>query len=164
MAADRPRSAEESLSADLIAQRGFTTAFRGFDPAEVKAFLAQVAAEVRLLRQQHADLQAALANAEDRAAHPRLDEETLTAAVGEETAAILRAARSAAADIRAKAEEAAAQLLAKGREDADALRADAETVLARRTEEAERAAADIRAEAVRESTDVRESAHREADA
>ena len=164
MAGDRPRSAEESISADLIAQRGFSTAFRGFDTAEVKAFLSQVAAEVRLLRQQQADLQAALAAAEDRAAHPRLDEETLTAAVGEETKAILRAARTAATDIRTQAEETASGHVSEGQERADLLRAEAEAILSIRTDEAEAAAAEIRAEALRETTELREKAQSEAEA
>ncbi|HSS10057.1 MAG TPA: DivIVA domain-containing protein [Acidimicrobiales bacterium] len=113
MASDVSRlsAAELSLSADLIAQRGFGTSRRGFDPDEVRAFLTQVAKEFRALRQRESALEQALREAEYRAAHPKWDENTLLSAVGEETASILRSAHTAAADIRAKSEENAARIL-----------------------------------------------------
>ena len=41
---------ERPLSADEVAGHQFATAFRGFDQSEVRAFLAQVAAEVASLQ------------------------------------------------------------------------------------------------------------------
>src|SRR5690242_3503570 len=113
MAVDRSRigGGESRLSADLVAQKGFATSFRGADQAEVRAFLEQVADELRRLREHAAALERALHAAEEQAAHPRLDDNTLMTALGEETASILRSAKAAAADIKAKAEDNAARIL-----------------------------------------------------
>ncbi|MGH9060648.1 MAG: hypothetical protein ACRDZY_14210, partial [Acidimicrobiales bacterium] len=53
---------------------------------------------------------------------PEIDEETLMQMVGDETAAILRTARAAAADMRVKAEEEARRLVAEAREQAAEVR------------------------------------------
>ena len=143
MASDRVNLAEASLSADLIAQQNFSISRRGFDPDEVRNFLAKVAAELLHLHDRQAPLEAALREAEYRVAHPTLDEETLLSAVGEETAHILRSAHEAAADIKSRAEENASRILKEAHQQADGLRGDAESVLARRTEEAEAMAAKI---------------------
>src|SRR5919109_5669990 len=108
------------LSADDVAQRTFATSFRGLDAGEVRAFLGRVAEQLREAEAHIADLTERLAAAEARAAHPQLDVETLTTALGEETARILKSAQDAAADIRAKAEDSVAQALreAHGRAEA----------------------------------------------
>ena len=80
------------ISADLISGRRFAQTWRGYDPEEVKEFLAQVAAQVRTLRERVDIEVAARREADQRALHPRIDEATLMSAVGEETAAILRSA------------------------------------------------------------------------
>src|SRR5271154_4865759 len=92
------------MSADLIAGRRFAQTWRGYEPEEVKEFLAQVADQVRALRERLETEIAARRDAEQRALHPQIDEATLMSAVGEQTAAILRSARSAAGEITAKAE------------------------------------------------------------
>src|SRR5713101_6402007 len=160
MATDLPRlsPADTTLSADLIAQRGFALVRRGFDADEVRAFLAQLAREFRAMRQREAAIEEALREAEYRARHPRVDEETLLSAVGEETASILRSAHAAAADIRAKAEDNAARILKEAQERADAMRGQAETVLGRRTDEAEAAAAKIRETAASDTERIRNAA------
>jgi DivIVA domain-containing protein len=127
-----------------VAQRGFATSFRGFDQGEVRAFLEQVADELRRLRDYAATLERALAAAEEQAAHPHIDENTLMTAVGEETASILRSAKAAAADIKAKAEDNAARVLREAHARADAVRGEAEGVLAKRVEEAEHTVAGVR--------------------
>src|SRR5579872_127113 len=97
---------DTSITPELVQAQSFTTAFRGYDPGEVKAFLARVANELRAWRERAEGLESAWHSAEERAARPPvLDEDTLMAAVGEETAAILRTARAAAAELRAKAAE-----------------------------------------------------------
>jgi DivIVA domain-containing protein len=166
MATDRPRlgPGESSLSPDLIAQRGFSSARRGFDPDEVKAFLAVVADELRGLRQREAGLERARREAEDRAAHPTLDENTLMAAVGEETASILRSAHTAAHDIRTKAEDNASRILKEAHDRTAALLEEAETVLARRTAEAEAVAARITEVATNDAERLRNSGRQEAEA
>jgi DivIVA domain-containing protein len=128
---------EGSLSADLIAQQHFGPARRGFDPDEVRAFLAKVAAEIVALHERQSALEAARRDAEYRAAHPSFDEETLLGAVGDETAQILKSAHEAAGDIKSRAEENASRILKDAHQQAEVLRGEAETVLARRTEEAE---------------------------
>jgi DivIVA domain-containing protein len=166
MASDVSRlsAAEVSLSADLIAQRGFGTARRGFDPDEVRTFLNQVAREFRAVRQREAALEQSLREAEYRAAHPSWDENTLMSAVGEETASILRSAHAAAADIRARAEENAARILKEGHDQAEAMRGDAQTVLSARTEEAEAAASRIREAAAADAERIRDGALQQAEA
>src|SRR5215472_3468795 len=95
-----------SITPESVQARGFASAFRGYDAGEVKAFLAKVANELKAWRERADQLESAWHSAEERAARPPvLDEDTLMAAVGEETAAILRTARAAAADLRAKAAE-----------------------------------------------------------
>jgi DivIVA domain-containing protein len=156
-------SGGDVLSGDLIAQRGFATIFRGFDPTEVREFLNRVAAEVRELREHLEQAEIARRSAEERALHPKLDEETLLAAVGEETASILRMARAASTDIRAKAEEQATTVLREAQAQADALRAEAESVLARRTAEAEAAADSLRAHAASDVERILTLARQEAE-
>ncbi|HEX2040460.1 MAG TPA: DivIVA domain-containing protein [Acidimicrobiales bacterium] len=152
-----------SLSPDDVTQRTFATSFRGFDPGEVRTFLGRVAAQLREAEERAADLAERLAAAEERVAHPQLDVDTLTTALGEETARILKSAQDAAHDIRAKAEENIAQLLREAYEDASRLRADAELVLAKETEGAEAAAAEIRATAEAEATAALGRARQEAE-
>ncbi|MDP9073221.1 MAG: DivIVA domain-containing protein, partial [Actinomycetota bacterium] len=143
MASDRVNVEEGSLSADLIARQSFSTVRRGFDPEEVRQFLAKLAAEILALSERQAWLEDELRTAEYRVAHPIIDEETILSAVGEGTAHILRSAHEAAADIKSRAEENASRILKEAHQKADAVRGEAETVLARRTEEAEGVAARI---------------------
>ncbi|MGH9105739.1 MAG: DivIVA domain-containing protein [Acidimicrobiales bacterium] len=132
-----PRHADvPDMSADLIAGRRFAQGWRGYDPEEVTRFLAQVAAQVRALRERCDEAEAARREAEQRASHPDIDEATLMAAVGEETAAILSAARSAAAEITAKAQANAQQVVEAAEAKAAALAAEAEDEVARKSEEA----------------------------
>jgi DivIVA domain-containing protein len=183
MASDLHRlsAADASLSPELVAQRGFITARRGFDPDEVRKFLVQVAKELRAVKQREATLEEALREAEYRAAHPTWDQDSLLSAVGDETASILRSAHSAAADIRAraeevlqaanagatdikaKAEENAAKILKEAREHADATRAEAEEVLAKRAGEAETVASRIREQANIDAERLRDSARQQAE-
>ena len=85
-------------------------------------------------------------------------------AVGEETAGILRSARSAAAEITAKAEANAEALLAVAQAKATDLVAQAESMLASRTVEAEATAAEILAGAQSEAEDLGQTAQQESDA
>lgn len=143
------------MSADAIAGRRFGQSWRGFDADEVKQFLAQVAAQVRSLRERYDQAEAARREAEQRASHPQLDEATLMSAVGEETAGILRSARSAAAEITAKAEANAQAIVAAADAKAAELVAEAESLLATRTAEADSVATEIREHALAEAEHVR---------
>jgi DivIVA domain-containing protein len=151
------------LSPDDVAQRTFPTSFRGFEPGEVRGFLGQLAGQLREAEARAAELAEKLAAAEQRAAHPQLDVETLTTALGEETARILKSAQDAAHDIRTKAEENIAQLLRDAYEEASRVRAEAELVLARETEVAEAASSEIRAAAAAEAESAMGRARQEAE-
>jgi DivIVA domain-containing protein len=166
MASDPSRlsASDSSLSADLIAQRGFSSARRGFDPEEVKAFLGKVAKEFRAMRQLQSSLEELLREAEYRASHPTWDENTLLSAVGEETASILRSAHAAAADIKGKAEDNASRILKEAQEQSTAMRGDAETILKQRTEEAEAAATRVREQAQADAERMRDTARHQAEA
>jgi len=152
------------MSADLIAGRRFGQTWRGYDPDEVKQFLARVATQVRLLRERIEAAESARRDAEQRASHPEMDEAALMSAVGEETAGILRSARSAAAEITAKAEANADALVAAAQAKATDLVDRAESMLASRTAEAEATAAEILAGAQSEAEDLSQTAQHEAEA
>src|SRR5262245_10208780 len=122
-AADVPVTAEE------VAHRGFSTAFRGFDANEVRQYLLRVAESLRTAVARQRELETAVREAEQRAAKPTIDEATLTSALGEHTAKIIRSAHEAATDIRGKAEESVEQILREAHEEAARLRADAERIL-----------------------------------
>jgi DivIVA domain-containing protein len=131
------------LTPELIQAQSFTTGFRGYDSSEVRSFLSRVANELRAWRERAAELESAWHSAEERAARPPvLDEDTLMAAVGEETAAILRTARAAATELRTKAAEETERSVGGAR-------AEAERMVEEAREEAERLLAESRLEAER---------------
>lgn len=131
-------SARPPLPPDEVAQRSFSTVWRGFDPTEVRDFLNRLAQDLRDVEEREAALREQLIEALARAAEPPvLDEETLTEALGEETTRILRDAREAAHNIKEKAELTAQQLLTQAEEDAARMREEAGLLLNARTEETE---------------------------
>src|SRR4051794_2992043 len=137
-----------NLAPDAIARTTFPTSFRGYDAEHVRVFLERVADELREARDREAGLRTELEAVQAKlAAASRLDENQLTAALGEETARVLTVAREAAAEMKSKASDTAAQTRREAEEEASTLRSDAESLMTRRTEEAEAEAARIRAEA-----------------
>jgi DivIVA domain-containing protein len=156
------RADVSDISADLISGRRFAQTWRGYDPEEVKEFLAQVAEQVRTLRERVDIEVAARREADQRAMHPRIDEATLMSAVGEETAAILRSARTAAAEIIAKAEANAQSLVGAAEAKSAELLAHSEALSTRRAEESEVAANDVWAKALADAEELRRSAQQEA--
>ncbi len=84
---------------------------RGFDTDEVRSYLQSVSRSLEALEAREEELRAALAEAEQRAAHPVVDEATLTASLGQHSAQILRHAHEEAARIVVQAQEGAATLL-----------------------------------------------------
>ncbi len=127
-----------------IAEATFSTTRRGFDQAEVRDFLQMVAAEMSRLGERvrflEREVDAAQTSPEVSA---RLDEDTLTRLLGEETARVLSAARVGAAEIREKAEHAAAQLVSEASDEAARIREEVEVEASRRRADA---AADSEAE------------------
>jgi len=152
------------LGTDEVANRTFSSSFRGVAEAEVKAFLRRVADEIADGRRREAELEAALEQAEEAARTPRgLNEEELLDALGEETSRLLHTARDAARDIRTKAEENAARLLATAHEDSQRMRDEAEGLLALRAAEADTAASEIRQSAADAASELRSAAERDAE-
>lgn len=167
---------EPALAPDDVSDRTFPTAFRGFDPVEVRAFLGQVADELRSARLREAELR-----------------ELIEAGGGGDPAtaqATLEEAEAAAAATRAKAEEEAGAVVAAAREEADKVlreakervsqlghaataesarvledaRQQAQQVVRTKAEEAEGAAVKKIADAEREAASIRVKAREDADA
>ena len=148
-----------TLDPDAVARATFGTARKGFDQHEVRAYLGQVAAELRRLA--------------DEAAQPRpptpvgeLTDEELTARLGDEAALVLQAAREAASAVRQRTEERVERLLREAADQAGSTREGAELERARTvaaaTDEAERLVAAARADAERlrrAAADEVETAH-----
>ena len=140
-------SSTPHLSPDEIVQRTFTTSFRGYTEAEVRAFLKRVSEELVVTRDREAELLGAIDSLEEQIRSPRpLNEPEMLDALGAETTRLLRSAREAADEIRAKAEERAAQLLEEARAVADRIGSEAEEFSRSRTDEAVANAAALVAE------------------
>jgi DivIVA domain-containing protein len=166
--ADEPRiviSSEATISSEEIARRTFATAFRGFDAPEVRSFLKRVAEAYAGLQEDVANLRRRVEELQRRDKEPvELDEDALTAALGAETARVLKSAREAATDIQAKAEQKVARLVKEAEEEAGRLREEADSVLGRRVDEAEEVAAGIRRAAEADAEAVRAKAKAAAEA
>ena len=91
------------LAPDDVARHTFASVRRGFDPTEVRDYLESIATGLRGHAEREQELLAALADAEQRAANPVIDESMLTTAVGKETARVLQSAHEAAAEMVARA-------------------------------------------------------------
>ncbi|MBW3615449.1 MAG: DivIVA domain-containing protein [Actinobacteria bacterium] len=184
MSEQPPSVAEAPLAPEEVADRSFPTAFRGFDPVEVRAFLGRVADEVRRLHTQEAELRGLVEEAAGRppdveaaalVAAAQAEAEALLAAAQTEAAVAVSAARSEAdtmlreakervATLGAAATGESARLLDEARAQAARIRSSATDELRARTEEAESAAVRRIAEAEREAATIRVNARAEADA
>ena len=95
-----------------IARQHFSTVRKGYDPAEVRAFLHELSDLVGRLQREGAHQLERAERAEARAQlAEQLDEHRLVELLGAETARVLEAAREAATNIRARAEESAARMV-----------------------------------------------------
>ncbi len=158
-----PLSARPAFLPDEIARREFATVFRGYDPAEVRTFLNQLSEQSAELSDRIAEIQKALAETQEQVKNPELDEEMVTKLLGEQTAQILRSAREAANDTRARAEAEVSKSLREAHEVTTKMREEAETLLAERSEEAERMAEIVRSEASEWAEATRTQAAEEAE-
>ncbi|MGC8463304.1 MAG: DivIVA domain-containing protein [Acidimicrobiales bacterium] len=157
-------TSQRHVSPDDIARRTFGTVRRGFDPTEVRAFLESVAEALRAAEDRIESLRQQVVEAEDRAAHPVLDEETVASALGAETARVLRTAHEAAHDMVANAEAESERLRTSAHDAAADLEARTEAALAARTSEVEAALAELRHRAEAEAADTAASTRAEAEA
>ena len=129
-------SPEPPLDATGIARRHFSTVRKGYDPAEVRAYLHELSDMVGRLQRGEAHEHERAERAESRALlAENLDEHRLVELLGEETARVLDAARKAAGDIRSKAEESVARMVREAQVEARAVTDQAEKdAIARRVE------------------------------
>src|SRR3984957_17790073 len=134
-----------------VAQHMFTTVRRGYDISEVRSYLQSVARNMEELESRQEELRAAMAEAEERAAHPVIDEATLTASLGQHSAQLLRHAHEEAARIVAQAQESSATLLRDTQSQVDELQARTEASSAERVVEVELLVANAEQEARVES-------------
>jgi DivIVA domain-containing protein len=156
-------STTSRLHPDEVARHTFGTTRRGFDPAEVRAFLEQLAQEMATTADREEELRRAVDAAEHLAANPVLDEATLTAALGQETARVLRSAHDAASELVARAQADADRLRTQSEDEASQLQARSEQNATDRVAQAEAVASDIRRRAQEEMTSKLEAAKVEAE-
>jgi cell division septum initiation protein DivIVA len=131
-------SRPDPSSPTAIAAATFSTARKGFDQNEVRTLLRTVSGEVSRLQDRERQLERELAALKRAQVAPSLpmDDEALTALLGEETARVISTAREAAASIRSRAEEGAARLLREASEEAAQTRSQSELDAAKRLQEA----------------------------
>src|SRR5580704_10454824 len=147
MAEGRPPISSSRVATGDIAQHSFAVVRRGFDTDEVRSYLQSVARSLETLEAREEELRAALAEAEERAAHPVVDEATLTTSLGQHSAQILRHAHEEAARIVAQAQEGAASLLRDTQSQVDELQESTESSAAERVAEVELLVANAEQEA-----------------
>jgi DivIVA domain-containing protein len=149
-------SSTPHLSAEDVGQHSFSTSFRGYTEAEVRAFLKRVSDELIVTRDRESELLEAIDALEEQLRSPRpLDETQLLDALGAETSRLLRSAREAADEIRARAEEHATQTAETVAADAERVRTEADELALAATTEAQERAAALVAEAEQSAAEVR---------
>src|SRR5262249_50111580 len=133
---------EIRVTPESISERTFSHARRGYAEAEVRAFLRMISDEMSALIGRERSLADRVRVLEEEAVRPVAlpSEQDLIQILGEETARVLRSAREAAAELRAKAEEHARRVVREAQENARELRHTAQQMLEERTREAEEAA------------------------
>jgi cell division septum initiation protein DivIVA len=152
------------ISTGDVARHSFAIVRRGFDIDEVKTYLQSVARSIEVLEQREQELREAVAEADERAAHPVVDEATLTASLGQHSAQILRHAHDEAAKIVVQAQEGASSLLREAQSQANEIQAQSEGASAERVAEAEIMVANATKEARDAVERIRYDALAEADA
>jgi DivIVA domain-containing protein len=157
-------SSGPTLSPETVLSRTFTSAFRGFHPAEVRQFLKQVSDEMAAGAGREVELRRALQEALHRAAHPDLDEDTVTTVLGEHAARLLASARETAASIAGAAQAQADAVRRDAELRVARMREEAEGLLARRMAEADAATATITQAAETAARAVADQARAEAEA
>jgi DivIVA domain-containing protein len=131
-------SRPDPSSPAAVGSAQFTVTRRGFDTEEVRDFLRSVSAELGRLQERERFLESELRAMQTRGMSGPgvLDEETVTALLGEETARVLTVAREAAAQMRVRAAEAAERLVREANADAIRVREDADIETSRRRSDA----------------------------
>lgn len=166
---DAPPDPPELEPAQL-AGASFSRVRKGFAPTEVHSLLGRAADALRVWNERDERLLERIAELERQLSEAaELDEQRITTVLGEETARIVKAARDAASEIRAKAEADASRLLAEAQQAAATLREAAEVEAAalrdaagREHEAAVAEASQLRAAATEDAQALRREAEEEA--
>jgi len=164
MSEDLPSISSSRVVAAEVARHSFGTVRRGFDPQEVRAYLELLARELTTCAQRDQEQRNQLAEAEERARNPVIDESTLTAALGQQSAQVLRNAHEEAARVTLQAEQSAANLVREAKSKAAELRVEAESGVAERIAEAEIAVGSVHQQAREEAVASVEAARAEGEA
>jgi DivIVA domain-containing protein len=159
-----PSSSSSRMRPEEVARRTFTRNRRGFDPEEVQAFLGQLAQELAALQAREEELLDRLAEAEERAANPQIDDERLRSALGQKSAEVLRNAHQEAARLVAAAEENANALVRDAQQQATDIQVSAEAAAAERIAQAELDAGAIHEDAKAEVAAILERARSDGNA
>jgi len=157
-------SSSAAIAPEAVAGKGFTTALRGYQPAEVRQFLNRVAEEMGAAATREAELRRVLHDTQSRAAHPELDEAVLTASLGEHAGRLIASARETAAAITAEAERTAAAILRDAEYRIARMRQEADNLMARRVDEADGVSTSLRQSAEADARGIRDQAQSEAEA
>ena len=161
---DEPSDETPEVSPDALARHDFATSRKGFDQLEVRNYLGRIGRQVRRYEQTISDLEGRLREAETALAEAeKIDEERLTAVLGEEAAHILASAREAATAIREKTETKVERMLRDAQDEADRIAQAAEHQRAATLDEAEESAQGLVAGAERDAESVRDRAGEQAE-
>jgi DivIVA domain-containing protein len=134
------------MSAEQIRRREFVTIRRGYDPAQVRDYLEQLADQVNLMASMIREARLDADSAMRTNAQPRIDPyEQLARRV----ASVIREADDVAERIRSEAQRDSERMVGEARTDADRLRNDAQAQAEEARDEAERAVRDARQQADR---------------
>ncbi|MGI8984827.1 MAG: DivIVA domain-containing protein [Acidimicrobiales bacterium] len=151
-------SSGQVTSPELVMNRSFAAAFRGYHPAEVRQFLKRVGDEMAAAADREVELRRALQEAQAQASHPELDEATLTSLLGEHAARVLAGAHDTSASIAGEAMQRADALVRDAEARAARVQQEADGLLAKRVAEADATADGVRSEAQAEASAIIERA------
>jgi DivIVA domain-containing protein len=132
-----PSDSSSRMRPDDVPRRTFSRNRRGYDPAEVGAFLEELAAELVAWEEREAELVVELAEAEERAANPKIDDNQLTSALGAKSSEVLRNALQEGARLVNAAEETAGAVVRDAQQQATDIQVSAEAAAAERIAQAE---------------------------
>jgi DivIVA domain-containing protein len=131
------------MRSNEVSGRTFTRNRRGFDAAEVAAYLEELAAELAAWEAREEALLEELSAAEERSANPEISDEQLTTALGQKSAELLRNAHNEASRLVNAAEETAGAVVRDAQQQATDIQVSAEAASAERIAQAELAAGSV---------------------
>lgn len=135
--ADPPSASSPRMRPDEVSRRTFSRNRRGFDAVEVAAYLEELATELAAWEEREEELLGQLTSAEERAAHPEIDDEQLTSALGQKSSEVLRNALEEASRLVNAAEETAGAVVRDAQQQATDIQVSAEAAAAERIAQAE---------------------------